>query len=185
MTDAAKSYVSGAAGSPLLGDTVGGALTLTAARFPEGEALVSIHQDLRYSYREFAAEVERVALGLLAFGIEKGDRVGIWAPNCSEWAILQFASARVGAILVNINPAYRPGEFEFAMAHSGVRMLVTAAQFKSFNYLDMLASVRAALPALERVVTIDGDRATANDLVWSELVSAATRATLGQLAERE
>ncbi|MEO8692615.1 MAG: AMP-binding protein [Acidimicrobiales bacterium] len=185
MASAVSSYVSGAAGTPLLGATVGAALANTVARFPDGEALVAVHQGLRYSYREFAGEVERVALGLLALGIEKGDRVGIWAPNCAEWAILQFATSRVGAILVNINPAYRPGEFEFAMAHSGVRMLVTAANYKTSDYLGMLASVRAALPALERVVTIDGDRASATDLVWSELVAASTGATPQQLAERE
>jgi len=185
MAGAVNSYVSGAAGAPLLGDTVGTALANTVARFPDREALVSIHQGLRYSYREFADEVERVALGLLALGIDKGDRVGIWAPNCAEWTILQFATVRVGAILVNINPAYRSGEFEFAMAHSGVRMLVTAASFKTSDYLEMLASVRAALPALERVVTIDGDRATAADLIWSELVAASTGATREQLDARE
>jgi fatty-acyl-CoA synthase len=185
MTGAANSYVSGAAGAPLLGDTVGAALASSVERFPDREALVSVHQSVRYSYCDFAGEVERVALGLLALGIEKGDRVGIWAPNCVEWTILQFASARVGAILVNINPAYRPGEFEFAMSHSGVRMLVTAARFKTSDYLEMLASVRAALPALERVVTIDGDRASATDLVWSDLVAASTGAEPEQLAARE
>src|SRR4051812_39504495 len=110
MTGTANSYVAGTAGAPLLGDTVSTALARTVEQFPNGEALVSIHQGLRYSYRELAAEVEQVALGLLALGIEKGDRVGIWSPNCAEWTILQFATARVGAILVNINPAYRPGE---------------------------------------------------------------------------
>ncbi|HUP74601.1 MAG TPA: AMP-binding protein [Acidimicrobiales bacterium] len=184
MAGSANSYVSGAAGAPLLEDTVGAALANTAARFPKREALASIHQGVRYSYSEFAGEVERVALGLLALGIEKGDRVGIWATNCAEWTILQFATARVGAILVNINPAYRPAEFEFAMAHSGVRMLVTA-HYKTSDYLDMLASVRGALPALERVVTIDGDRASGTDLVWSDLVAASTAATPQQLAARE
>ena len=185
MAGSAISYVSGAAGAPLLGDTVGAALATTVARFPDGDALVAIHQGVRYSYREFAVEVERVALGLLALGIEKGDRVGIWAPNCAEWTILQFATARVGAILVNINPAYRTGEFQFAMAHSGVRLLVTAARYKSSDYLDMLASVRPALPALERVVTIDGERASATDLVWPDLGAASTGATAEQLAARE
>ena len=97
MAGTASSYVSGVAGAPLLGDTVGAALANTVARFPNREALVSIHQGVRYSYREFAGEVERVALGLLALGIEKGDRVGIWAPNCVEWTILQFATARASA----------------------------------------------------------------------------------------
>src|SRR5687767_10187892 len=173
MAVSAISYVSGA-GAALLGDTVGSALANTVARVPDGDALVSLHQGVRYSYREFAVEVERVALGLLALGIEKGDRVGIWAPNCAEWTILQFATARVGAILVNINPAYRPGEFQFAMAHSGVRLLVTAARYKSSDYLEMLASVRPALPALERVVTIDGERAAATDLAWPDLGAAST-----------
>ena len=185
MSGAANSYVSGAADAPLLGDTVGAALARAVEQFPDREALVSIHQDVRYSYREFAGEVERVALGLLALGIEKGDRVGIWAPNCVEWAILQFASARVGAILVNINPAYRAGEFEFAMAHSNVRLLVMTARFKTSDYLEMLASVRSGLPALERVVTIDGDRASPSDLIWPELSERATGATREQLAARE
>ena len=185
MAAVSKSYVSGAAETPLLGDTVGDALSRTVALHPDNEALVSLHQGLRYSYAEFAAEVERVALGLLALGIAKGDRVGIWAPNCAEWAILQFASARVGAILVNINPAYRPAEFEFAMAHSNVRLLVMAASFKASDYLEMLSSVRGSLPGLERVATIDGARASAADLVWPELGAAASGATVDQLVARE
>jgi fatty-acyl-CoA synthase len=185
MAAALKSYVSGAAGAPLLGDTVGDALARSAQRVPENEALVSVHQGVRLTYAEFAREVERIARGLLALGVDKGDRVGIWAPNCVEWAILQFASARVGAILVNINPAYRAGEFEFAMAHSNVRLLVMAANFKSSDYLDMLHSVRAGLKGLERAVTIDGERATPGDLVWPELLDAAGGATSDQLAARE
>ena len=185
MAGALKSYVSGASAAPLLGETVGAALASAVERFPDGEALVSVHQGVRFSYREFAREVEQVALGLLALGIDKGDRVGIWAPNCVEWTIVQFASARVGAILVNINPAYRAGEFAYAMAHSKVRLLVMTAQFKTSDYLDMLDSVRAGLPGLERVVTIDGGRASATDLVWPELAAASTGATLEQLASRE
>ena len=185
MVGALTSYVSGAAAEPLLGDTVGDALAKTVARVPDHEALISIHQGVRLTYGAFADEVECVALALLALGIDKGDRVGIWAPNCAEWAIFQFASARVGAILVNINPAYRANEFEFAMAHSGVRLLVMAASFKSSDYLAMLRSVRAGLPRLERVVTIDGVPPSVGDLAWSDLRQVSSGATVDQLTARE
>jgi fatty-acyl-CoA synthase len=185
MASTSKSYVSGAADAPLLGDTVGDALARTVSRHPDNEALISVHQGVRCTYAELAVEVERAALGLLALGVDKGDRVGVWAPNCVEWAIIQFASARVGAILVNINPAYRAGEFEFAMAHSGVRVLVMSASFKTSDYLAMLRTVRGSLPHLERVVTIDGDRATPHDLVWTELLDASSGTSVERLHERE
>jgi fatty-acyl-CoA synthase len=182
---ASQSYVSGPSDIVLLGDTVGEALARTAQRVPDNEALVSLHQNVRLTYGELAAEVEVITRGLLALGIEKGDRVGIWAPNCVEWALFQFASARVGAILVNINPAYRANEFEFAMAHSAVRLLVMAASFKTSDYVAMLQSVRASLPDLERVVVLDGTTGATGDLVWSDLRAAAAGATADQLAARE
>src|SRR5262252_1601990 len=115
------SYRSGPSHAPLSSQTIGAAFTSVAARQPDALALVARHQGIRLTYAELADEVERVALGLLALGIEKGDRVGIWSQTCAEWTILQFASARVGAILVNVNPAYRTGEFRFAARHSGMR----------------------------------------------------------------
>ena len=101
------SYASGASTLPLLGETIGANLERTVARVPGAEALVSCHQNLRYSYAEFDAAVNRVALGLLALDLAAGDRVGIWAPNCAEWTLVQYATAKIGVILVNINPAYR------------------------------------------------------------------------------
>src|SRR5437870_1059983 len=103
-----RSYASGPSTTPLSGQTIGEALASTVSRLPDGLALVSRHQDVRLSWAELARRVEEVALGLLAIGVEKGERVGIWSPTRVEWTLLQFATARVGAILVNVNPAYRP-----------------------------------------------------------------------------
>jgi fatty-acyl-CoA synthase len=172
--------------TPLLTDTIGANLARTVERVPDTEALVSRHQDLRYTYRELWDAVDRVARGLLALGIEKGDRVGIWSPNAAEWTLLQYATGRMGAILVNINPAYRANEVAYALGHSGVRLLVTAEQFKTSLYLDMVDSVRADLPALERVVTI-GERTARerDDLLWSDLVAMSSAVDTDALAARE
>jgi fatty-acyl-CoA synthase len=170
----------------LLGDTIGATLARTLARRPEGLALVSRHQGVRWTWQELAEEVERVALGLLELGIEKDDRVGIWSPNCAEWTVLQFACARVGAIMVVVNPAYRSNELAYALAHSGVRLLVTAETFKTSNYLDMVTDTRGELPALERVVTIGTERAGhADDMVWDGLAELGTAGRLDLLRARE
>ena len=113
------SYVSGTSDTPLLGMTIGAAFDQTVARFPDREALVSRHQGLRYTWAQLRDEVDRAARGLLAIGITKGDRVGIWSPNRAEWTITQFATSKIGAILVNINPAYRLHELEYALNQSG------------------------------------------------------------------
>ena len=126
MSRLSASYDSGGAGAPLLGDTIGAALARVAAAQPDADALVSRHQGIRLTYGELVEAVDAVGRGLLALGIEQGDRVGIWSPTCAEWTVLQFACARVGAILVNVNPAYRPSELAYALGHSGVRLLVTA-----------------------------------------------------------
>ena len=147
MGQLTASYDAGTAAAPLVGDTIGVALQKMVVAQPDVEALVSRHQGVRLSYGELGTEVERVARGLLAVGIEIGDRVGIWAPTCAEWTLLQFACARIGAILVNVNPAYRPNELAYALRHSGVRLLVTARSFKTSDYLAMLAGVRAELPS--------------------------------------
>ena len=115
----AASYSHGVSETPLLGETIGDNLRRTVERFGDREALVSRHQGVRLSYAELDAEVDRVALALLAAGIGKGDRVGIWAPNCAEWVFVQYATARIGAILVNVNPAYRTHELEFALEAVG------------------------------------------------------------------
>ncbi len=147
MTPQAMSYVSGASANPLLGVTIGAQLDRTAARFPDNEALVVRHQDVRWRYREFTEKVDAFAAGLLALGLEPGDRIGIWSPNNSEWAVTQFAAAKAGLILVNINPAYRLAELEYALNKVECRALVTAEAFKSSRYIEML---RTLAPELDR-----------------------------------
>jgi fatty-acyl-CoA synthase len=177
MTSTGLSIDSGAR-TPLLDETIAGNLARTVATFGANEAVVSRHQNVRLTYRQLWDEVDVVARGLLGLGVDRGDRVGIWAPNCVEWTLVQFATARVGAILVNVNPAYRPNELAYALRQSGVRMLITAEEFKTSRYLEMIASVRDELPALERVITIGSARADgADDLVWSELLAAADSVT--------
>ena len=147
MTPQGTSYVSGASANPLLGVTIGAQLDRTAARFPDNEALVVRHQDVRWRYREFTEKVDAFAAGLLALGLEPGDRIGIWSPNNSEWAVTQFAAAKAGLILVNINPAYRLAELEYALNKVECRALVTAEAFKSSRYIEML---RKLAPELDR-----------------------------------
>ena len=186
MRTLTRSYDCGTADSRLTGDTIGQALAAVVTRQPDREALVVRHEDVRLSYAELAREVERVALGLLGLGIEKGDRVGIWSPTCSQWPFVQLATARVGAILVNVNPAYRPNELAYALRHSGVRLLVTAQSFKTSDYLAMIGEVRDTLPALERAVTIGTERAGApDDLLWDELVAAGADVDAAALQTRE
>ncbi|MDW9406300.1 AMP-binding protein, partial [Pseudomonas soli] len=132
------SYTRGRQDHPLLTLTIGQAFDATVARHGEREALVVCHQGLRYSWRELAAEVDVQARALMALGVEVGERVGIWAPNCAEWCILQLATAKVGAILVNINPAYRVGELEYVLRQSGCRWLVCAGAFKTSDYHAMV-----------------------------------------------
>ena len=118
--DATLSWVKGADLPPLREDTIGAALDEAVRRWPEREALVSVHQGLRWTYREFGRRVDDFAAGLLAAGLAPGDRVGVWSPNCAEWAVAQFAAAKAGLILVNINPAYRLSELEFTLNKVGV-----------------------------------------------------------------
>src|SRR5262245_14220536 len=118
------SYVSGVSDVPLLGLTIGQAFDETAARYPDCEALVIGHQQIRWSYRQLQAAVDRCARGLMTLGIERGERVGIWAPNRVEWTVTQFGTAKVGAILVNINPAYRASELAYAIRQSGLSALI-------------------------------------------------------------
>jgi fatty-acyl-CoA synthase len=151
------SYSHGASPVPLLGQTIDENLAATVRRFPDAEALVVVHQGVRLTYAEFDAEVDRLARGLLALGLEKGDRVGIWSPNGAEWVLVQYATARVGVVLVNINPAYRTHEVEYALRQSGCRMLVAATDFKTSDYRAMIDEVRPALPDLERVVYLGTD----------------------------
>src|SRR4030088_3043267 len=136
------SYAHGASPVELLGETIGDNLRRTVERHGEREALVSIHQGYRASYREFWDLTTRSAKGLLARGVKKGDRVGIWSPNRYEWVVVQYATARIGAILVNINPAYKTSELEYALNQSGVSFLILARAFRSNDYVAMLGEVR-------------------------------------------
>jgi fatty-acyl-CoA synthase len=148
-------YAHGAGSVPLLGETIGANLERTAARVPESEGLVSRHQGARFTWAELNAAVDRLARGLLGLGLAKGDRLGVWSPNRYEWALAQYATAKVGVILVNINPAYRTSELEYALRQSGCRVLVAAPDFKGADYRAMVDEVRHELPALEQVVFFD------------------------------
>ena len=142
MAAAEKSYTSAISDTPLLGDTIGENLNRTVARYPDRLALVDLPAGIRLSYAGLNAEVDALALGLLAAGINKGDRVGIWAPNCAEWTLTQYATAKIGAILVNINPAYRTSELEFVLNQSGCKLLVAAQKLKTSDYAAMITEVR-------------------------------------------
>jgi fatty-acyl-CoA synthase len=178
------SYVHGASEIPLLGETIGRNLDRTAARVPDRDALVSVHQGVRLTYAQFLAAVEEVARGLLALGVEPGERVGIWSPNNAEWATLQYATAKIGAILVNVNPAYRTSELAYALGQSGVSTLVLAARFRQADYLDMLDQVAGELPALDRRVVLGPDT-PAGAMGWDDLREAGDRVPVDRLRERE
>jgi fatty-acyl-CoA synthase len=151
----APSYSHGTSDTPLLGDTIGDHFQRTAARFADRPALVSRQQDVRLTYAQLDAAVDAAAAGLLRAGIRAGDRVGIWAPNCAEWVLVQYATAKVGAILVNVNPAYRTHELEYVLRQSGVRLLFSASAFKTSDYAAMIDEVSGAVETLERTVFVD------------------------------
>jgi fatty-acyl-CoA synthase len=173
------SYVHGASAQPLLGDTIGDQLKQTAARLGDREALVSRAQNYRATWSQLWHETGRVARGLLALGVQKGDRVGIWSPNRYEWTLLQLGSARIGAILVTINPAYRASELEYALTQSGTSVLITATGFKGADYLGMLSEVRPKLPSLREVIVLDRDWQRMLDSGADDAALAAREATLG------
>jgi fatty-acyl-CoA synthase len=149
-----KSYTSAVTGTPLLGDTIGENFDKTVARFPGRDALVDIPAGRRWTYAELKADVDALALGLLAAGIGTGDRVGIWAPNCAEWTLTQYATAKIGAILVNINPAYRTSELEFVLKQSGTRLLIAAQRLKTSDYAAMIEQVAPGVGTLKHVVLL-------------------------------
>ena len=172
----ALSYASGTSAVPLLGQTIGDNLEDTVRRFGNREALVVVHEGKRWTYAQLNADVDRIARRLLAMGLQVGDRVGIWAPNCSAWTMLQYATAKVGVILVNINPAYRTHEVEYVLRQSGCRMLIAADAFKTSNYRAMIDEVRGALPDLEHVLYIDTPE-------WNDWLDGQ-QAPEGELRER-
>jgi fatty-acyl-CoA synthase len=195
---ATMSYVSGASAAPLLGDTIGGQLDRTAARFGDRLALVARQQGIRLTWRRLADEVDKLAAGLLALGLEPGDRVGIWSPNNAEWLLTQLATARAGMVLVCINPAYRLVELDYALNKAGCRALVTATAFKSSDYAGMLmelmpelrhcaaGNLRAArVPALRSVIQI-GAQSLPGSFAFDEVMAcggADQRARLIRLAD--
>jgi fatty-acyl-CoA synthase len=165
------SYTSATSDTPLLGDTIGANFDRTAARFPGRLALVDVPAGLRYTYAELKDEVDALAYALLGTGIAKGDRVGIWSPNRAEWTVTQYATAKIGAILVNINPAYRTSELEFVLNQSGCKLLIAAQRLKTSDYAAMIAEVRPRCADLEQVVLLDSD-------IWRELLETGKYADI-------
>ena len=171
------SYVHGTSATPLLGETIGENLRRTVERHGAREALVVRSQGFRATWRELWEHTGVLARALMAEGIAPGDRVGIWAPNRWEWVVAQFATARMGAILVNINPAYKTAELAYALRQSGTRLLLLARGFRGASYVDMLAEVRPGCPALARTVVLDDD--------WDALCARAAEVPPADLAARE
>ncbi|MBH3429706.1 AMP-binding protein [Pseudomonas alkylphenolica] len=191
------SYTQGWHDTPLLTQCIGDAFDLTVSRFAEREALVVRHQGLRYTWQTLAEAVERQARALMALGLERGDRLGIWAPNCAQWCITQFASAKIGVILVNINPAYRSNELEYALSQSGCRWVICADAFKTSDYHAMLlelapglASSRPGELACERLPELRGVVSLAaapppGFLAWHALQARAGEVSQAALAVRQ
>ena len=158
------SYASGTSDVPLLGDTIGQNLERTVAAHGDREALVEISSGRRWTYAQLGADVNAFARGLLATGMAKGDRVGVWSPNCAEWTIAQYATAKIGVVLVNVNPAYRTHELSYAINQSGMRMLISATTFKTSDYRSMVEQVRSECPGLEHVVYL-------GESSWDDIVA--------------
>jgi fatty-acyl-CoA synthase len=171
---AVPSYASGTSTVPLLGDTIGVNLDRTVARYGDREAMVDCAAGRRWTYRALADDVTAVALGLLELGVGKGDRVGIWSPNRAEWTLVQYATAKIGAILVNINPAYRVHELEYVLNQAGIRTLVSAPDFKTSDYATMITEVRPRCPAIVDVVLLDSPG-------WADLLAAGRAADPARL----
>jgi fatty-acyl-CoA synthase len=192
-----SSYVSGTSDIPLLGCTIGEMFDQIASYYPEQEALIVHHQGLRYSYRQLQAEVDRCARALMALGLQQGERLGIWSPNRAEWTITQFATSKIGAILVNINPSYRVHELEYALQQSGCAMLVMAPQFRSSDYTEMLYALVPALrnssanqhkvdrfPKLRAVIRL-GEERVEGMYTWGDLMAMAPQVSPVALAEQQ
>ena len=190
-----KSYVNGVSDQPLIYETIGELVDTAVERWADREALVVCHQNIRLTYRQLGAQVDALAAGLLALGLERGDRIGIWSPNYAEWLVTQLATAKAGLILVNINPAYRLAELEYALNKVGCRALITAAQFKTSDYLAMLATLApelndcapgrlhaAKLPGLEILIRL-GYEKTPGFYNYHEIVELAESAHLESLRE--
>ncbi|GLR64936.1 AMP-binding protein [Marinospirillum insulare] len=190
------SYVSGKSERPLIGMTIGDLFDQTVASFPNNDALISRHQNLRYTYQELQEEVNRCARGLLKMGVTKGERVGIWSPNNAQWCITQFATAKIGAILVNINPSYRTHELEYALKQSATNTLILEGEFKVSKYAEIICELvpelhtstpqnltSKKLPELKRVICLDEDLATEGMYTWSDLMAMHDQVTEAALAD--
>jgi fatty-acyl-CoA synthase len=197
LNDPQLSYVHGASDEPLIGATIGDMFDQVVEQLPDREALVSCHQGLRYTYRQLQEECDRFARGLLALGVTKGDRVGIWSPNHAEWVVAQFATPKIGAILVNINPAYRLHELEYALRQSGCSVLIIAPPFKTSNYGALVRELcpeladskpgrlRAAkAPDLRSVITF-GEERFPGALHWDEVMERAEAIDCDELVEAQ
>jgi fatty-acyl-CoA synthase len=172
------SYAAGTSEVPLLGDTIGGVLDRIAAQQPGNQALVEVQTGRRWTYQELRGAVEDVACGLLAAGVGRGDRVGIWAPNLAEWTLVQFGSAKIGAILVNINPAYRSHELEYVLTHAGISLLMATPSFKTSNYEAMIDQVRPSCPELRSVVLFGRSE-------WDEFLAAGKADDRDEMTRRQ
>lgn len=168
------SYAHGTSGTPLLGDTIGANLDRAVAAFGDREALVDVPSGRRWTYAEFGAAVDEVARGLLAKGVAKGDRVGIWAVNCPEWVLVQYATARIGVIMVNINPAYRAHEVEYVLRQAGISLLVASRAHRGTDYRALVEQVRGKCPELRETVYI-------GDPSWGALTAAGASVAVDQL----
>jgi fatty-acyl-CoA synthase len=191
------SYVHGAGTTRLIADTIGAALNDAAERWGDRDALVACHQQLRYSYRELRDEADRAARSLIALGVQRGDRVGIWSGNRAEWMVTQYAAAKAGAVLVNINPAYRLRELEYALTQSGVSVLIAARRFRSTDYVEVLLGLMPELtatgigpihaqrvPALRRVIYLGTD-AEPGGIAWVDFMDLGNRIAARELEARE
>jgi len=192
-----KSYVSGISDKPLLGLTIGDLFDETVNTYPDHDALIVRHQSLRYTYRALQEAVNRCARGLMESGVEKGDRVGIWSPNCAEWTITQFATSKIGAILVNINPSYRVHELAYALTQSGCSVLVIAPSFKSSDYTAMIRELAPELdharpgelqsiklPELRTVIRLAPDKVPGMR-AWNDLLAMADSVSDDELTVRQ
>jgi fatty-acyl-CoA synthase len=171
------SYAHGTSPAPLLGETISQNLRRTVEKYGSRDALIVKHQGYRANYAEFWQQVQQCARGLLALSIDKGDRVGIWAPNRYEWVVIQYATAEIGAILVNINPAYRVHELEYALNHSGCRVVIHSRGFRKADYTSMLSEIRPRCAAVEKTIELESS--------WQELLDRSEVVSQAELEERE
>jgi fatty-acyl-CoA synthase len=186
LANRSSSYSQGAASVPLIGETIGAHFDAIAARYPASDCVVDVQRQVRLTYAQARAQTDRLARALIALGVAHGDRVGIWSPNCLEWILAQFATPKLGAILVNVNPAYRTSELAYALAQSGVSVLLVMGRYKTSDYLGMVREVRSALPGLRHVVVFGDDAAAGPDeLAWDALLERATLVPDEILVERK